>query len=71
MGFDAIFVKNELTIHEIGLYLHFLHTLVIIYMMKRILLLGVMAVFMFYVNALDVTNTAGELHLHVTDLNVT
>lgn len=33
--------------------------------------MGAMAVFMFHVYALDVTNTAGELHLQVTDLKIT
>ena len=39
--------------------------------MKRLLLLGALAVFMLPLNALDVVNTAGGLHLQVTDLNVT
>ena len=32
--------------------------------------MGAMAVFMLQLNALEVANTAGELHLQVTDLNV-
>ena len=39
--------------------------------MKRQLILSALAVFIFQLNALDVVNTAGNLHRQVTDLNVT